>query len=256
VRLAALLERTLRGVTGAGHIPTPAMLFRRADRLRAQGRYDEAAQLVARGLRQVPDSTVGHLISAYLAMATRTTARARSEFQRVLTADPYHPRALLGLARIHIEDQDPEGAKILLDRALQYHTDFAEARALREMLGGWSRTPVDLRAPPARAALAAAPGRDVIALRGDGRVILTGPDEERGRQLAQHVMQVHRAAAATLSRAGLGSLRSAAIDTGAGMTVLLKDADLVFSATLDGAIEVGAGLAQVARLRADLGVKA
>ncbi len=40
------------------------------------------------------------------------------------------------------------------------------------------------------------------------------------------------------------------------MTFLLKDADLVFSATLDGTIEVGAGFAQIARLRADLGVKA
>jgi len=260
VRLAELLQRTLRGVTWARDWGTPAMLFRHADRYRNQGRYEEAARLVTRGLRQAPDSTVGHLISAYLHMAARRMDQAQGEFHRVLAVDPYHPRALLGLARIHIEDQDLEGATTLLDRALQYYTDFAEARALREMLDGWPRTQADLREAPARGF----PGdpskpareRDVIALRTDGSLILTGADEERGRQLAQHVMQVYRSASATLSRAGLGSLRSAVIDTGSGMTFLQRDADLVFSATLDGNVEVGTGFAQVARLRSDLGVKA
>jgi tetratricopeptide (TPR) repeat protein len=259
VGLAALLERTLRSVNRARHQSTPATLFRRADRYRNQGRYAEAAQLVSRGLRQAPDSSVGHLISAYLHMAGRRMNRAKSEFHRVLDVDPYHPRALLGLARIQIEDQDLEGAKTLLDRALQYYSDFPEARALREMLVGWPRTQVDLRKAPASGFLAEpskpARERDVVALRADGNLVLTGTDEERGRQLAQHVMQVYRTASATLSRAGLGSFRSAAIDTGSCMTFLLKDADLVFSATLDGTIEVGAGLAQIARLRADLGVK-
>jgi hypothetical protein len=78
----------------------------------------------------------------------------------------------------------------------------------------------------------------------------------KGRQLAEHVMQVYWTASATLSRAGLGSFRGGAIDTGSCMTFLLRDADLVFSATLDGNIEIGAGFAQVGRLRADLGVEA
>ena len=236
------------------------MLFRLADRHRNQGRYDEAAQLVALGLRQAPDSSVGHLISAYLHMAGRRMTLAKSELHRVLAVDPYHPRALLGLARIDIEDQDLEGATTLLDRALEYYPDFAEARALREMLESWPRTQTDLGKVPAsaspRSASPSAGERDVIALRTDGNLILAGADEERGDQLARHVMQVYRTASATLARAGLGSLRSAAIDTGSCMMFLLKDADIVFSATLDGAIEVGAGLAQVARLRADLGVKA
>ena len=257
--LAALLERTLRSVNRARHQSTPATLFRRADRYRNQGRYDEAARLVTQGLRQAPDSSVGHLISAYLHMAGRRMSRAKSEFHRVLDVDPYHPRALLGLARIHIEDQDLEGAKTLLDRALQYYTDFAEARALREMLVGWPPTQANPRDAPAsgfREPSKAARERDVVALRTDGNLLLTGTDEERGRQLAQHVMQVYRTASATLSRAGLGSLRSAAIDTGSCMTFLLRDADLVFAATLDSNIEVGAGFARVARLRTDLGVKA
>jgi tetratricopeptide (TPR) repeat protein len=257
VDLAALLERTLRGVSRARSAP---VIFRRADRCRNEGRYDEAARLVAEGLRQAPDSNVGHLISAYLHVAGRRMDRATSEFHRVLGVDPYQPRALLGLAKIHIENQDLIGAKALLDRALEYYADFAEARALREMFEGWPQTQADRREAPASGFLGqpARPARerDVVAMRTDGNLILTGADDERGRQLAQHLMQVYRAASATLSRAGLGSLRSAVIDTGSSMTFLLRDADLVFSGTLDGPVEVGAGFAQIGRLRADLGVKA
>ena len=259
VGLAALLERTLRGVYRAREQSTPAMLFRRADQCRNEGQYDEGARLVARGLRQVPDSSVGHLISAYLHMARRQADRARNEFDRVLALDPYHPRALLGLARIHIEEQDLEGAKALLDRALQYYADFPEARALREMLVGWPPTQTDRRpALPSRSPGEASPPareRDVVAVRTDGNLVLTRTEEDRGRQLAQHVTQVYRTASATLSRAGLGSLHCAAIDTGSFMTFLLTDADLVYSATLDAKVDVAAGFARIRQLRTDLGVK-
>jgi tetratricopeptide (TPR) repeat protein len=259
VRLAALLERTLRGVYQPRQQSTPAILFRRADQCRNAGQYDEAARLVAQGLRQAPDSSVGHLISAYLHMARRQASRAKHEFDRVLALDPYHPRALLGLARIHIEEQDLEGAKVLLDRALQYYADFPEARALREMLVGSTPTQADRRAaPPSSSSGAPSPSaheRDVVAVRTDGKLVLTRTEEDRGRQLAQHVMQVYRTASATLSRAGLGSLRCAAIDTGSFMTFLLTDADLVYSATLDGKVDVAAGFARIRRLRTDLGIK-
>src|SRR5262245_2422337 len=191
VRLAGLIERTL-----VAQRSTPAALFRRADRCRGQGEYEEAARLVALGLRQAPDSSVGHLISAYLHMAGRRMDRAKSEFDRVLTVDPYHPRALLGLARIAIEDQDLEGAKTLLDRALQYYRDFPDALALREMLVSWPKTDVDLKGAHANglgdASGQAATERDVVAMRTDGSLILCGADGERGRQVAQHLMQVYR----------------------------------------------------------------
>jgi tetratricopeptide (TPR) repeat protein len=236
------------------------MLFRRADQCRNEGQYDEAALLVARGLRLAPDSSVGHLIAAYLHVARCQMRPAESEFHRVLALDPYHPRALVGLAKIRIEHQDLEGAEALLDRALQYYTDFAEARALREMLVDRPRTAADRRtAPPSgsrRAPSTPARERDVVVIRTDGDLVFTRTDEDRGRQLAQHVMQVYRTASATLSRAGLGSLRRAAIDTGSCMTFLLRDADLVVSATLGGNVEVGAGFARIGRLRADLGIKA
>ena len=72
VSFATLLERTWSGITGMVRKPsTPAALFRQADRYRNEGRYDEAARLVAQGLRQAPDSHVGRLLSAYLYVAAR-----------------------------------------------------------------------------------------------------------------------------------------------------------------------------------------
>ncbi len=260
VSLATLLERALSGITLALHRPTSAALFRHADRCRNEGRYDEAARLVAQGLRRDPDSSVGHLLSAYLHVAARQTGRASTEFHRVLALDPYHPRALLGLARICIEDQDLEGAKALLDRALQYYSDFAEAQALREMVASRPSTPSPgVEAPPRASPVDArtpAPERDLVVTRMDGTLVLARTDEGRGTQLAQHMIQVYRMASATLSRAGLGALRRGAIDTGSDMTFFLSDAGLVLSATLDGHAEVGAGFAQIGRLGAELGVKA
>src|SRR6266545_2559769 len=168
VDLAALLERTWSRIAGMIRPATPAALFRRADRYRNEGRYEEAVQLVAQGLRQIPDSSVGHLLSGYL------------------------------------------------------------CEAAREM--------------------------DVT--RADGTLVLARTDEERGRHLAQHLTQVYRMASATLSRAGLGPVRRGAIEAGSQMTFLLSDAGLVLSATLDGHVEVSAGLAQIGRLWTELGVKA
>src|SRR5262249_46731149 len=175
VGLSILLERALRGVSRAGDRSAPAMLFRRADRCRNEGRYDEAARLVAEGLREAPDSSVGHLISAYLHMAARQVGRAKHGFDRVLALDPYHPRALLGLARICIAGQDREGAAALLDRALQYYPDFNEAQALRETLGpsrlprgsrkGSRESVRDESGKPARE-------RDVVVMRTDGKLVL------------------------------------------------------------------------------------
>jgi len=261
VSFATLLERTWSGITGMVRKPsTPAALFRQADRYRNEGRYDEAARLAAEGLRQAPDSRVGRLLSAYLYVAARRTDRAKTAFHRVLDLDPYHPRALLGLARICIEERDLEGSKVLLDRALQYYADFPEAQALREMVVSWSSAPAPVAeaSPPTLPGdlKTAVPARDLVMTRTDGTLVFARTDAERGNQLAQHLTQVYRMASATLSRAGLGALRRGAIDSGSHMTFLVSDANLILSATLDGNVEVGAGLAQVGRLWTEIGVKA
>ena len=66
--LGALLERVLsRFVTP--RFPSAAELFRRADRLRHEGRYREAIRLVEEGLRRTPTSATGHLLAGYLHLA-------------------------------------------------------------------------------------------------------------------------------------------------------------------------------------------
>lgn len=258
MRVTTLLGRTWTGIAGRVRPSTPAALFRRADRYRNEGRHGEAARLVAQGLQEAPDSSVGHLLSAYLCVAAREMDRAKVAFQRVLALDPYHPRALLGLARICLEEHEIEDSKALLDRALQYYQDFPEAQALREMVVGWSSPPAPVGAVPSAPAgdlKSAQRTRDLVMTRTDGSLVFVGAKGERGSQLAQHQIQVYRMASAALSRAGLGGLRRGAIDTGSHMIFLLSDPDLVLSATLDGTVDIGAGLAQVGRLWTELGAK-
>ena len=254
--LATFLQRA---VQGALHRPASSALFRHADRYRNEGRYDEAFRLVTQGLQQDPDSSVGHLLSAYLHVATRQTDRAKTHFQRVLARDPYHPRALLGLAKICLEERDLEGSKVLLDLALQYYADFAEAQALREMVVSWPQAPARTIETPGPAGVAE-PGilseHDLIMVRTDGTTLLARGDGERGRQLAQHAIQVFRMASAAASRAGLGSLRRGAVDTGSHTTFFLGGADLVLSATLDGHVEIGEGFEHMGRLKSALEKKA
>jgi tetratricopeptide (TPR) repeat protein len=257
--LSDFLQRGWTGITEAVRPRTAAALFRRADRCRNQGRYDEAARLVAQGLELAPDSSVGHLLSGYLHAAAREMDRGKTSFQRVLGVDPYHPRALLGLARIAIEEQDLDGAKALLDRALQFYSDFPEAQALRDLLASWATQP----APAGEAAETAlgdfemvAGTQDLVVTRGDGSLAFTKADAERSRCLTQHVNQVSRMASAILSRAGFGALRRAAIETGSEMTFLLSDTDTVLAATVEGHVDLGSGFAQIGRIWGKLTVKA
>ena len=249
--LGTLLERTVRGALRRA---PSAALFRQADRYRNEGRYEEASRLVSQGLAQDPDSRVGYLLSAYLHVANRQTDRAKTDFKRVLALDPYHPRALLGMAKICLEEQDQEGAKALLNCALQYYADFAEAQALRDMVESWSQPSTS----PSKARGSSpvdrvdAPAHDFVMMRPDGTTLHVRADGDHGGQLAQHAIQVVRMASATTSRAGLGTLQRGAIDTGAQTTFLLSDLDLIISATFGGTVEMEEGFAHVARLESEL----
>jgi len=262
VRFGALLEHTWSGISGVVRSRSATALFRRADQYRNEGRYAEAAQLVARGLAQVPDSSVGHLLSAYLHIARRETEPARIALLQVLTLDPYHPRALLGLARIALEEGNPEGATPLLDRALQFYPDFPEAQALRDMIGSWSSGPTEVLEAASRSAPSHGPerrpdARELIVTRADGTLVQAwvDVDDERTKPLAQHLTKVQRMASATLGRAGLGPLHHGVIETGTGTTFLLSESDLFLSATLGESVEIGAGLAAVGALWVVLGIK-
>ena len=136
--LLRLLSRIWDAITSFTRPPNAATLFRRANLYRQEGRFEEAAELVAHGLRLAPNNGVGHLLSAYLHLAFRQIGPAKSEFQAVLDLDPYHPRALLGLAKIALEERDLVACRPFLDRALQYYPDFPEAKALQDMVSSWT----------------------------------------------------------------------------------------------------------------------
>jgi tetratricopeptide (TPR) repeat protein len=226
----------MRGALGT-RTPSASELFRQADRLRHEGRSEEAALLVQEGLRLSPTSSAGHLLAGYLHLGARNVERARASFRTVLALDHTHPRALLGLARIAIEAGDPATARPLLERALQYHTDFPEARALEEMLASW--TPPAGEAAPAPTAAPSEPSvalpdgaRDPILVGLDGSVVFARCDDARETLLAQHVVQIARIAGATLVRAGLGSLRRGVIDGARESTYLQADGLRVLAVAL------------------------
>jgi len=261
VGLATFLERTWSGLTGLVKPRSAAAMFRLADQYRHEGRYEEAADLIAEGLRVSPNIAVGHLLDAYVHVVFREMPAAKTSFRRVLSLDPYHPRALFGLARIALEEGDIEGCRPFLDRAIQYFPDFPEAKALQEMVATWS-TPA--AAVPSSTVGAINTERlrlpqgahDLILTHADGTLVFAQGTEERQRHLSMHMTQVYRIASATLARAGLGAMRRGVIEGSSEMTFLRSDGGVILGVALPREIEVGGGLVQVGRLWTDLNIKA
>src|SRR6185503_5599906 len=134
---------------------TSVQMFRRAQHLRDEARYKRAALVVEDALLQDPTSVVGHLLAASLHMVLRETGQARASFERVLALEPTQPRALLGLARIAIEEGDAATCRQMLTRALARYPDFPEARALLEVARGLAPAPDSTRAASTNSADAA-----------------------------------------------------------------------------------------------------
>ena len=224
VGLGALLERVLSSFATL-RSPSAAELFRRADRLRHEGRYPEATRLVEEGLRRAPTSAAGHLLAGYLHLAAREVGPAREAFQSALAR---RSRSSAGAARPG-EDRDrgwrsgyraarpcagpplpprlPRGAGARGDaRKLGRGSRRFHGRTGRAKSDGARQLPGD--------------GRDPILARLDGTVVFAQCDEGKEPVLAQHVIQVVRIASATLGRAGLGHLRRAVIEGAQASTYL------------------------------------
>src|SRR5215470_5379155 len=146
-----VLTRLLKAMTGARQPETVMAMFRQAGRHRDAGRFEEAVELVERGLKLHPDNIVGHLMAGSLHFVFREMDRAKAEFERVLTLDGVHPRALLGLARIAMEEDEHERSAEFLRRALGRYPDFPEAQALLAVVtaAGAVSTPRPAHAAPA-----------------------------------------------------------------------------------------------------------
>src|ERR1700752_4735074 len=123
-------------LVGVKRRATSAEMLRRAQRLRDQGRIGRAAEIVNQALLLDPRSVVGHLLAASPPMVLPDPLQARPAFERVLELEPTQPRALLGLARVALEEDDVPACRALLTRALARYPDFPEARALLEVARG------------------------------------------------------------------------------------------------------------------------
>ena len=197
--MTAVLERLLRP---GGRRRSPSDFFAHADRLRREGRYPEAATLVASGLALDPNSVTGHLLAAYLHVAQRTIEPAKREFRWVLGRDPSHPRALLGLARIALEEGDLVGCRECLGSALRAYPDFPEASAVLDALAAPPTSATPTTAPP-RLERLRLPGaaRALVLVDAQGRALVELPAAEDG---GPRLPRIAGLASAALKRAGFG----------------------------------------------------
>ena len=263
-----LLSRMWDAITSFTRPPNAATLFRRADLHRQEGRFEEAAELVARGLRLATNNSVGHLLSAYLHVAFRQMSPAKTEFHSVLTVDPYHPRALLGLARIALEERDLAACRPFLDKALRYYPDFPEARALQDMVSSWTTTPAAqggrplYSGPPIQVEKLkpAMDGCEFVLTQVDGTLVFSQPGDKDAADLAAHVNQVYRIASATLQRVGLGALRRGIVQAVTETTYLRSNDRLILALTFPEDVKIGIGLLETDKLWTnslrELGVRA
>ena len=226
--------------------------LRRAEQRRREGRYAEAGALVARALELDPDNLHAHLLAAYLHVARRAPGPAKAEFHWVLDHDANHARALLGLARIALEEGDAHAAHDLLRRALRFYPDFPEAKALLDAVRTRATARPTAPPPPAppRVERLRLPGtgRALIIGRADGGLITAQPMSEDAKDVSEAVAHMLRLAAGALKRAGLGPLHRAIVDDGHDAVFTRTDGELVVSLALPRATDPTQGLLDVNRL--------
>jgi tetratricopeptide (TPR) repeat protein len=227
---------------------TLADAFRRADRFRREGRLPEAMAMVGYGLGLDPDNITGHLLAAYLHAAGRAMAPAKAEFQWVLARDPNHARALLGLARIALEEGQPAGCRELLGRALRFYPEFPEAQALLDAVGAL--------AAPAPPAVAVAldrlrlpdHGRSLVVARHDGALVGTGGGGDDEATRAAALARILAVAAGALARGGFGAVRRAIVEGVDEAVFARTDGAMLVALTLPRTTAITQGLLEVNRL--------
>jgi hypothetical protein len=242
--MTAVLERLW---PSGGRRRNPTDLFGQADRLRREGRSVEATTLVTSGLALDPNSVTGHLLAAYLHAAQRTVEPAKREFRWVLSRDPVHPRALLGLARLALEEGDLVGCRECLSSALRAYPDFPEAQAVLDALTAASPTTEVPATAPARLERVRLPAaaRALVVVDALGRVLVERPEvEDAGPRLAR----IAGLAGAALQRAGFGPLRRAIIDDHEQTEFVRADGAHTLGLALPRTTPIPQGLLEVNRL--------
>jgi tetratricopeptide (TPR) repeat protein len=241
-----LLRRLWRPVARRAPLTVPEAL-RRAEQRRREGRYAEASALVTRALELDRDNLHAHLLAAYLHVARHATAPAKAEFRWVLGHDANHARALIGLARVALEEGDGRVCHDLLRRALRFYPDFPEAAALLDALRARD-SPAAAPAPRVDRLRLPGTGRALIVGRADGGLIAAQPVTDEAKDVSEALARALRLAAAALQRCGLGPVHRAIIDDGRDAVFMRTDGDLVVSLALPRATDPPQGLLDVNRL--------
>jgi tetratricopeptide (TPR) repeat protein len=259
VPAAMVLARLLDAVTIGRRPPTVVQLLRRAGQYRDTGRFEEAADLVASGLRLDPDSTVGHLLAGSLHAVFREMPLARASFERVLALEGTHPRALLGMARIVFEEGDRAASAGYLERALERYPDFPEARALLEVVRSFETSATPATGPPITVRIdrlrVPSECRELLVARPDGGLLAATPRGGRSPESAARLARVSRLAGAMLARAGLGGLKHAVIEGAADTTFIRTDEAGLLCLTLPRDPDLTPGLVHLERVWANCAVE-
>lgn len=250
-----LLTRLWNKVTHRRRPETTVQIFRQAAHCRDAGRFEEARALVDRGLQLDPDNVVGLLLTSSLHVVFREMSQAKSALERVLTVDSTHPRALLGMARLALEEGDAGASTGFLRRALARYPEFPEAQALLEVVGH-TGAPVRAKAVPGPAIRHERLGvplesKEALLARIDGTLLFAQPRGLHADEVAVRTAQLSRLATAMLARCGLTQLTHAVIEGSAEMTFLCADDALVLSLTFGRDGDISAGLADLERLWAN-----
>ncbi|HEV8473400.1 MAG TPA: tetratricopeptide repeat protein [Methylomirabilota bacterium] len=247
--------RRLRALWGQRRVPGPVTMveaLRRAEQQRREGRYPEATQLVTVALALDPANLTAHLLAAYLHAARRATNAAKSEFRWVLDHDPNHARALLGLARVTLEEGDTAASDDLLRRALRLYPDFPEAAALREAVR--ARREAAPAGEPARPAPRVdrlrlpGTGRALLIARCDGTLLAAQPPAADAPAAAETLTGLLRLASATLARAGVGAVRRALVEDARDAVFARTDSAVIVALTLPRTTDPPQGVLDVNRL--------
>ena len=266
--------------------PTSAQMFRQAQRLRDEGRFEDAAELVADALIREPGSVVGHLLAGSLHMTLRESGQARTSFERVLALEATQPRALLGLARLALEDGEAKTCRDLLSRALARYPDFPEARALLDVARDLAPsadpkraatpvlvppaipvataarmpavttapTPAATQAPAAKSATLAdrlrlpTESREALFMRPDATLVFAEPRGPRTEVVAARAVKLARIATAVLARSGFGPLRHAVIEGAAETTYLRTDDAALLTLAFDRDVTAATAVSHLERV--------
>ena len=136
------------------------------------------------------------------------------------------------------------------------------------MVAGWADVAVPAGQRPAYAGppLAAerlkppAAGREFVLTQADGTLVFSQQGDKDAEDLAAHVTQVYRIAAATLARAGLGALRRGIVQATTETTFFRSNDRLILALTFPQDVKIGFGLLETDKMWTnslrELGVRA